>query len=171
MALTLVRHTTPDVAPGICYGVTDLKVVQSFEAEAFETFKLLDRPGCIIASPLSRCAVLTRYLAERFDRSYNFDDDLKEMDFGRWENLKWSDIPRAELDMWAADFLHARPHGGESVAMLYERTTKALSRYKGDNALIVTHSGVIKCALATGQSPAAFNSQIAYGAAVCMTRS
>ena len=50
------------------------------------------------------------------------------MDFGRWEGLPWSAVPRAELDAWAADLMHARPHGGESVAMLLARTRRALAR-------------------------------------------
>ena len=42
MGLMLVRHTRPDVAPGVCYGRTDLDVAASFSAEC-ETQQLTSR--------------------------------------------------------------------------------------------------------------------------------
>lgn len=70
-----------------------------------------------------------------------------EMDFGRWEGVPWDRIPRAELDAWAADFDHARPHGGESVAIFAARVEAALSALRdGTPTLIVTHGGVMKVA-------------------------
>ena len=56
-----------------------------------------------------------------------FDERLREFDFGTWEGVRWDAIPRAELDAWAADFFHARPHGGESVHMLRERVETAIA--------------------------------------------
>ena len=34
MQIYLVRHTTPDIVPGICYGRQDLGLAASFDAEA-----------------------------------------------------------------------------------------------------------------------------------------
>ena len=33
MLIHLIRHTTPDIETGICYGQTDLDVSDSFEKE------------------------------------------------------------------------------------------------------------------------------------------
>ena len=71
------------------------------------------------------------------------------MDFGAWEGRPWDAIARAELDAWAADFMDARPHGGESVAMLAARTAAAIAagRAAGGRTVVVTHAGPIRAAL------------------------
>ncbi|KKB64354.1 hypothetical protein WM40_05210 [Robbsia andropogonis] len=46
---------------------------------------------------------------------------LAELDFGQWEMQRWDDIPRHQIDAWAADILNGRPHHGESVQMLADR--------------------------------------------------
>jgi alpha-ribazole phosphatase len=147
MGLILVRHTTPRVAPGTCYGRTDLPLADGFEAEAEAVARALSEAGAgrdapILSSPLSRC----RRLAERLGPAET-RDAFVEMDFGRWEGMAWDAIPRAELDAWAADFLGARPHGGESVADLRDRVAAGLEGLPS-GAVVVTHAGVIKAAAA-----------------------
>ncbi|MEM7768809.1 MAG: alpha-ribazole phosphatase family protein, partial [Pseudomonadota bacterium] len=140
MALILVRHTTPAVALGICYGQTDLDVRESFPEEAQAVSDALPKFDRIVTSPLQRCRKLADAMAKASGFPVEQDPRLIEMDFGSWEGTPWSDIPRAELDAWAADFLNARPHGGESVAVLRARTMEALSdwRDRGSEPLIVT---------------------------------
>ena len=36
------------------------------------------------------------------------DSRLAEMHFGQWEGVAWNDIPRHELDAWAANFAHCQ---------------------------------------------------------------
>jgi alpha-ribazole phosphatase len=165
MGVTLVRHTKPDVAPGVCYGRTDLDVAASFPREAALVAAALPRFATIVTSPLKRCVTLADYLGQRAGLAPIKDPRLREMDFGAWEGLAWSDIPRTELDDWAADFLHARPHGGETVAMLRSRTLEAVCEWmdgRGDT-LIVTHSGVIRSALSTGDGADDFAANINFG--------
>ncbi|MEM6682427.1 MAG: alpha-ribazole phosphatase family protein [Pseudomonadota bacterium] len=166
MALTLLRHTTPNIAPDVCYGITDIDVTETFYVEAGNAAALLTPPQRIISSPLKRCQKLAHHIAAQFSLAVETDMRLAEMDFGRWEGMKWSAIARSELDAWAADFLDARPHGGESVMMLYARASAALADYRENDTLLVTHSGIIKCALASNLSPAGLNTQIAFGASV-----
>lgn len=145
MALIMVRHTTPRVAKGTCYGRTDLALADSFEAEAAAVAAALGALGAtgpILSSPLSRCRLLAAYLGPAEIR-----EAFTEMDFGRWEGLAWDAIPRAELDAWAADFLGARPHGGESVAELRDRVAAGIDGLV-PGTVIVTHAGVIKAAAA-----------------------
>ncbi len=70
------------------------------------------------------------------------------MDFGRWENVRWGDVPRTELDAWAADFWGYRAHGGESVFGFVTRVKAALvdaiTRQPSDETVWVTHQGVIR---------------------------
>lgn len=44
--------------------------------------------------------------------------------------------------------MHAKPHGGESVAMLQSRVRKALAHWSArpESIAVVTHSGVIRAA-------------------------
>ena len=165
MALTFVRHTTPDVAKDICYGRTDLDVADTFEHECRDVLARLNPADVIVTSPLKRCYVLADYIASSFEQPLAVDDRIQEMDFGTWEGKSWSDIPRDELDAWSSSFLHARPHGGESVAMLKERTLNALSDFAstGKSYIIVTHSGVIKAAWSTGSAFKNFQTQVDYG--------
>ena len=170
MAVTLLRHTRPAVAPGICYGVSDVSLAESFAEECDALIRTLPEFDRIVTSPLSRC----RYLAERISAGMNRplteDHRLREMDFGQWEGVGWDDIPSAEIDAWAADFLHARPHGGESVAMLRARVRMALSdlrRLDGDS-LVVTHAGVIKVALAADDTAESHAEAIGFGGFVTL---
>ena len=168
MPLILVRHTRPLVADGVCYGVTDLDLAPTFDEEAARVVETLPPAERLVTSPLARC----RRLAERVGAAWSLvpvvDSRLREMDFGAWEGVPWSAIPRDELDAWAADFLHARPHGGESVHMLYERSRSAIADYRaaGLSHIVVTHAGVIKAVRAEDRFPNAWKSNVEFGGTV-----
>lgn len=147
MALTLLRHLPPDVAKGTCYGISDLDLAPGWEPRAEALAARFSDHRHIFTSPLKRC----RQIAEKM-AFFEIDEGLREMDFGAWEMQPWDAIDRAEMDAWAADFLDARPHGGESVAMLRDRVDAALRRLP-DGALVVTHHGVIKAAAALTGHP------------------
>jgi alpha-ribazole phosphatase len=119
----------------------------------------------IITSPLRRCRLLAEAIGAARGLTVETDPRLAEMDFGDWEGQPWSDIPRAGLDEWAADFLHARPHGGESVAQLQARVLAALAGYRArpGHHLLVTHAGVIKAALASGPRAEDWPPALAFG--------
>lgn len=149
MALILLRHTRPASAEGLCYGRTDLDLDPGFPAAAAAIDAALPPVDRILTSPLSRCARLAAHVAARRSLAATPDPRLAEMDFGSWEARAWSELPRAELDAWAADFDHARPHGGESVAALASRVSEVLDEVGSGTTLWVTHSGVVRtvCAL------------------------
>lgn len=165
MPVTLVRHTTPDVAPNTCYGQTDLDVTASFGEEGAKTIAELRQVDRIISSPLQRCTKLAALIGEHFNLPVALDERIAELSFGRWEGQNWSAIPRAELDLWAADVLHARPHGGETVAELRVRTHAALTDYTAmtGHTVLVTHSGVIRAALSAGDTIDDFSTNVTYG--------
>ena len=168
MQLILVRHTQPLVAENVCYGATDLELATTFEAEAARVIEALPYAARLVTSPLERC----RRLAERIGAAKELvpaiDARLREMDFGTWEGVPWNDISRSELDAWAADFLHARPHGGESVHMLYERARSAVADYRrtGLSHIVVTHAGVIKAVRAEDRHPNVWKSNVEFGGTV-----
>ena len=170
MRLILIRHTRVAAAGNLCYGVTDLEVASGFEREAARVEAALPAVERLVTSPLRRC----RRLAERIGAARGLvpevDERLREMDFGRWEGLPWEAVPRAELDAWAADFLDARPHGGDRVRMVSERVRSALADYRRDGVrrAAVTHAGVIKAARAEAGQADAWADSVDYGGTVCI---
>ena len=165
MAVVMLRHTTPLVAPGICYGQTDLDVADSFDAEVAQILERVPQIAAIVTSPLQRCSMLAERIADRKNLRVESDDRLKEMDFGTWEGQPWSDIPRDELDAWANDFFQANPHGGESVQSLKRRVDSVVSerRQTVTPTLFVTHGGVIRAALAKGEKARDYQTEIGFG--------
>ncbi|BDT57486.1 phosphoglycerate mutase [Massilia varians] len=141
MGLILVRHPQPDVAPGICYGRSDVSTsIEAIERVA-AGLRAAGLPGDlpVHASPLLRCA----RLAAALDVPVTLDARLAEMDFGAWEMRAWNAIPRAEVDAWAADLLHYRPGGGENVLEAARRVA-AFRQELRHPALVVCHAGTIR---------------------------
>jgi len=171
VALIFLRHTTPRVGAGVCYGRTDLALADSFHEEAEKIAAETPPVTSIVSSPLSRCRRLAELLSDQKGLSVRVDPRLIEMDFGAWEGRLWSEIPKEELDAWANDFLHARPHGGESVSMLRDRVRDAICEFLSYNEtiLIITHAGVIKAAFADGDEPEHFETTAGFGCSVTLS--
>lgn len=140
-----MRHPRPLAADGICYGRSDLAPDPAELAHVHAALLAEGLPGDapVFSSPLRRCAQLARLLSA----DVIFDPDLAEMDFGSWEERSWNDIPRAEVDAWAADLLHYHPGGGESVLDVARRVAAALAairRHGGARAFVVCHAGTMR---------------------------
>ena len=169
MAITstiyLLRHTTPAIAANTCYGITDVALAASFEEEARAVVASLPAVDRIVSSPLFRCHHLARHLADHLECPLTCDERLREFNFGSWEAQCWDSIPRAELDAWAADFMDARPHGGDSVRDFRERVIAALGELRSldGRTLVVTHGGVIKTLLASGDGADAYPPRLPFG--------
>ncbi|WP_299134693.1 histidine phosphatase family protein [uncultured Amaricoccus sp.] len=136
------------MAEGVCYGRSDLALGPDFEAAANAALAALPAVARVVTSPLGRCRRLAERVAAARSLPLAEDARLIEFDFGAWEGRRWTDLPRNELDAWAADFRNARPHGGESVAMLAARVEAALAEAPaGEPPLLwVTHAGVARAA-------------------------
>ena len=91
MIITLIRHTSVAVSPGICYGNSDVDVSPSFEKEAKQVLsKLQHIPfDAVYSSPLSRCRKQACYCG--FTEPI-IDTRLLELNFGDWEMKAWSEI-------------------------------------------------------------------------------
>lgn len=170
MSVLLVRHTRLAIAKGVCYGRTDCDVAASFSDDVQEVLPRIKPFDILVTSPLRRCRVLAEEIATVFGVQPLVDERVQEMDFGAWEGKAWSAIPRAELDEWANNFLHARPHGGESVAMFRKRVLMSLREFAatGKRYTVVTHAGVIKVAMARGDSPESFDYAVDFGGVVSL---
>ena len=82
MLIHLIRHTTPKVESGICYGNSDLEVTNTFNEERDVVLsKLSNHYDVVFTSPLSRCAKLAGFINSP---KHHADDRLKEYNFGDW---------------------------------------------------------------------------------------
>lgn len=158
-AVWLVRHPTPAIAPGICYGASDIAAEpQALQAAIVALDAQLPADALLLCSPLIRCTALARALcALRPTRSLVVDARLAERHCGAWELQAWDDVPRAELDAWALDFLHYAAPGVESVAQLQARVLQAWAESTGapSQPLVwITHAGPIQVVLAHSQGRA-----------------
>jgi alpha-ribazole phosphatase len=154
----LVRHPQPLVAPGVCYGRTDLAVAPEQLEQTLTALRASLPAGLpLYSSPLRRCAEL----AARLSPTPLYDERLVEMDFGTWEMQPWDAIPRADIDAWAGDVVHYRPGGGESVLQMAERIAAFhadLQRQQpGGDIIVVCHAGAMRLLSAchAGLAPAA----------------
>ncbi len=170
MELYLIRHTTPEVGKGICYGQSDVPLAESFAAE-WEALRggLPTGVTCVYTSPLSRCRRLAKRIAAQYAVPLHADDRLRELNFGRWEMQPWDAIPEPELMTWMNNYVHAACPGGESYTELMGRVASFVAFLRGQapgRALVVTHAGVIRSCYAVlrGLTPeAALAQQVAYG--------
>jgi alpha-ribazole phosphatase len=150
MRLWLVRHARTGLGPDICCGRTDAPADPEATAQAAQRLHAALPPAFVWwVSPQIRARQLAHALHALRPAlpSPVTDACLAEFDFGTWEGRRWDDVPRAELDAWAADFAHARPGGGESVAALLARVRSALHRAmatRASDGVWITHAGVIR---------------------------
>lgn len=150
MKLWLARHAQPLIAPGVCYGVTDVAADElATQVAAEDLARVLPVGIPIISSPLRRCEQLAHCVqALRPDLSIRTDPRLREMDFGRWEGHRWGDIPQAEFDAWTANFANYCFGGSENVSEFMRRVAQVWDEVHaaGQDVLWITHAGVIRSA-------------------------
>jgi alpha-ribazole phosphatase len=158
-ALWLIRHAQPLVAPGICYGASDIAADPQATRQAAAALAVaLPSDIALLCSPLQRCQQLAQALqALRPDLCLRLrlDPRLQEMDFGQWEGQRWDAIPQSAWDVWTADFAHHRFGGAMCVADFMQRVANAWDQThaSGLTTAWITHAGVIRAAalLARGQ--------------------
>lgn len=169
MEIYLIRHTTPNIEKGICYGQTNIDVTSSFYEEVKNIKKqvLLKQNSKIYSSPLLRCYKL----ASQLGNLVFTDSRLKEVNFGTWENKSWDSIPKKEIDPWMANFVTEKPTEGESYIELQNRVIdffRVLTKEsnQNDSIIIVTHAGPMRAFLSYIQKIElidSFNIKIKYG--------
>lgn len=165
-SILLVRHPVVSVEAGLCYGRSDVSLSQGWQGTVRqwqriwregETYRAVHACG-VYHSPALRCAAPARAFAAGVMKSASLHADarLLEMDFGRWENRLWADIPRCELDAWAADPMLYASGGGETVQALIDRVTEFWQERvaAAQSCCIVTHGGPLRVMLALAEKRA-----------------
>jgi len=149
--LILLRHARIEPGAGRrLLGSTDLPLDEVGQAQARSVACRVARlgPQRCYASPMQRCRQTVAAAAPGMH--VQFDDDLREIDFGRWETCRFDDVAASDpqfVDRWAAFAPDFAFPGGESVAGFLQRVHAAAERLVRDDAdtvLAVTHGGVIR---------------------------
>ena len=142
MELHLIRHPRPDVLPGVCYGSTDVGLVDPPTTAARRLRALLPDTFELYASPLTRA----RLLAEELGRP-RLDPRLAEMHFGDWELMPYSELGSA-IDAWADDPLGFCAPGGESASAMAARALEWLNELSERDShipvVVVAHGGPLR---------------------------
>lgn len=149
MKLTLIRHIKTSAPEGMCYGQTDVALPQGYESIHAQMAERLKNEifDVLYASPLQRCSLLAKTIAA--GQPVIYDDRLKELNFGDWENKMWSDIEKlSESNNFFNDYYNVAPPGGESFREMTLRIRdffdEMISNYSGKRVLIVSHGGPIR---------------------------
>jgi alpha-ribazole phosphatase len=140
--IALIRHPPLAVAAGICYGRHDLAIADAASVAPIVA-QLGAIAGTVWTSPLRRCRIVADAIGAN-----TVDARLIEMDFGAWDGIAWDDIPRADLDAWAADPLGFAPPGGESGASLIARVALFHAALPPGDHVVVSHGGPLKVLIA-----------------------
>ncbi|MBF7090387.1 alpha-ribazole phosphatase [Flavobacterium sp. ALJ2] len=171
MEIYLVRHTETVCEKGICYGQTDVNIVEPYDLIFENIAQQLPQDALLYSSPLKRCVLLAKHIQKK-NKILNYQEDkrLMEMNFGDWEMKNWNEISHEDLNPWMEDFVNIRVPNGESFIDLHERVThfmknKLLTK-TSQKLIIVAHAGVIRsilCLLNSLPLKDAFQNKVDFG--------
>jgi probable phosphoglycerate mutase len=156
----LVRHGSSVLSPERRFsGRGDVPLSPDGLAQAARVAARLAARGgidAVLSSPLRRARQTAEAIAAALPGSVpqlDFDDDLMETDFGRWEGLTFGEVREQwpdELTGWLAS-PDLAPPGGESFTAVATRVTAArdrlIERYPGQTLVVVSHVTPLKTLL------------------------
>jgi len=152
MDIVFIRHGRTKLnEKGVYVGKTDTSLSEKGKAEIEKISSLITEMKFdkIYSSPLKRAIETTEIITRE---KYIVDDRLREIDFGIFEALSYGEICERypiESKQWASDYLNYKIPKGESLNDVFSRVEEFIKHIgKGDDkVLVVTHGGVIACAL------------------------
>jgi alpha-ribazole phosphatase len=151
--LVLIRHAeTESRYSGRYLGATDVPRSARGHRQAIGLTHAWDRlgPERCFCSPLLRTRQTLDPIIRKFNVPVEFNDPLREVDFGRWEGLTFAEIAAqypAEVNRWAGGDLHFSFPGGESMARFVTRIEQVADRMvqePSNTIAVMTHGGVIR---------------------------
>ncbi|WP_454979357.1 bifunctional RNase H/acid phosphatase [Corynebacterium propinquum] len=152
--LILVRHgqTTYSAEHRYC-GHSDIELTETGMQQAEASAAAVAERGevdLVVSSPLQRCQVTAKKIAEKTGVQVETHDALIEANFGDWEGLTFHQArdDDAELhDAWITDASLAPP-AGESLAQVHRRVREfrkeLVAKHPGKTIAVVSHVNPIK---------------------------
>jgi alpha-ribazole phosphatase len=174
MEVYLVRHTETVCEKGICYGQSDVNIMEPYDGVFQSILNQLPQDALLYSSPLLRCVVLANYVKDNSKiTAINEDSRLMEMNFGDWEMKSWDVIAPDDFTPWMTDFVNVRVPNGESFTDLHDRVldfiTNELQVTHSKPVIIVAHAGVIRsflCKISDLPLKDAFQNKVDFGAVI-----
>jgi broad specificity phosphatase PhoE len=146
LRLTFVAHGSTDTNRAAAFPDDEPlePKARALTAEAAAAWRL---PALAVTSP----ALRARQTAEALGLSAHVDNNLRDLDYGRWRGCAIADVHASEpeaLARWSADPT-AAPHGGESIEQLLRRVANWIESRPAEmgHVAVVTHAAVIRCAI------------------------
>jgi probable phosphoglycerate mutase len=109
----------------------------------------------VLSSPLARCRQTARIVADALGLEIVVEEDLREMDFGLWEELTFDEVQDRypeDLRRWKESAAAAPTGSSGTFAAVVDRmgrlAERFASRYAGASVLAVTHITPIKALVA-----------------------
>ena len=144
--MIFMRHPTPLIDKGICYGRLDLELHPDSEAQIAKGVSAIPPVSAVRASPAKRCRKLAQTIAKRHKAALIWDERLIELNFGAWEGIAWSVLERNAVEHWLSDPWTIAPPDGETFSSLYSRVQAAIK--ESDNYMVlVCHASPIRAAM------------------------
>jgi alpha-ribazole phosphatase len=158
LEIILVRHGETDGnVQGRYLGWTDETLNKNGMDQAYLLKEKLKnaKPDYIYSSSLERCRRTAMIINEAHDVDIIYSDDLKERNFGLFDNLKYGEICEKypELQkLWEGDWENYVIESGESAFGFHKRICRYIDgitvQKRNGKLLIVTHSGCIRSIIA-----------------------
>ncbi len=150
--LLLVRHGyTGDQYAGKYIGSLDVPIAEKGRQQAYSVTEKVKpcEPVRCFCSPMQRTRQTAEIVVENLSE-VEFCDDLREVDFGRWEGLSFENICGQDpglVEVWAKEGLDFCFPGGESNRDFLERVhtvAQKIANSPEQTILVVSHGGVIR---------------------------
>ena len=152
--LFLVRHgQTEWNLEGRYQGITNTKLTKEGKKQAKLAAKYLSKVNFsgFYSSPIGRTIETAEIFKKTLNKDYQIKENLKEMNFGKWEGLKFDDIfvkYKADFGSWIKNPFENPPTGGESFKDIIERGSQEINNILNENEddgniLLITHGGFI----------------------------
>ena len=156
MRFILVRHPETEANKRkLIYGWTESEYSEKGEKQFDKVIESLKDEKIDIAfcSPLLRARKLGEALAKEHELNCTIVEDLKEMNFGIFENMAYDEIQNKYSKQWdelLSNYKEYKIPDGESAEEVYNRATKFIEGIKGsgNTCLIVAHGMVVKFLIA-----------------------
>jgi alpha-ribazole phosphatase/probable phosphoglycerate mutase len=154
--ILLIRHPETDLAGTFC-GHSDPPINASGRARLEALLRTLRTKSleAVYTSDLQRAQTLAEAIAFAHRVPCIVRPALREIHFGDWESLTWSEIERRspqESAAWLASFPHRPAPHGELFADFQARVLHEFDRIlatRQQRVAIVTHGGVLRTLLTT----------------------
>jgi broad specificity phosphatase PhoE len=155
--LILIRHATTSMAGTFCgQSDPDLDAAGAAQLCALQAHLARTPIERILSSDLRRASHCARALATQHGAPVSLHPAWREIHFGAWEGLTWSEIDRRFPDdarRWISDFPHVTPPQAEPYAEFQHRVLRqarqCLTEAQRGTLALVTHRGVLQLLLQT----------------------